>query len=57
MLVCPDCPIGAEARQRVMADPWLPLLAAIAPFVIAIAVAVLLAALLERHAAAARGGS
>jgi hypothetical protein len=53
MRVCPDCPIGAEARQRVMdADLWLPLLAAIAPLAITVAIALVLARLLEPAARA-----
>jgi hypothetical protein len=53
--VCPDCPVGADARRIAFAaDLWLHLLAAAVPFVVAVAVALLVVRALDRHSS---GGS
>jgi hypothetical protein len=48
--VCPDCPVGADARRIAFAaDVWLHLLAAALPFVVALAAALLVLRALDRH--------
>jgi hypothetical protein len=53
--LCPDCPIGREARSLIVSSDVLPgLLGALAPVIVATALAMLLVVWLERRVPGSR---